>query len=127
MRHKRKNNTARNKRHVNKRRRRNKTRRGGAPSRLSHSVTNRDDKAVTNNETHYTASKQSVHPPSFKSKKNKTHKKKGIETPAEYVKEMQKNRVGKPDGIVYSVKSKVEQNVFPVVNKFTSYLGSKSI
>ena len=126
MRHKRKNNTARNKRHVNKRRRRNKTRRGGAPSRLSHSVTNRDGKAVTNNETHYTASKQSVHPPSFKSKK-KTHKKKGIETPAKYVKNMQKDRVGEPGGIVYSVKSKVEQNVFPVVNKVASYLGSKSI
>ena len=117
MRHKRKNNTARNKRHVNKRRRRNKTRRGGAPSRLSHSVTNRDGKAVTNNETHYTASKQPVHPPSFKSKNKKTHTKKG----AEYVKEMQKYRVGEPGSIVYSVKSNVEQNVFPVINKVASY------
>ena len=119
MRHKRKNNTARNKRHVNKRRR-NKTRRGGAPSRLSHSVTNRHGITVTNNETHYTASKHSVPPSSFKSKKKK-HKKNGIETQAEYVKAMQKYRVGEPGSIVYSVKRNVEQNVFPVVNKVASY------
>jgi len=116
------NNTARNKPTINNRRR-NKTRRGGAPSSLRNGITNRDGKAE---EELYTASKQPPLPPSFKSKqsiksiKSKTKNKKDNETYANYIKAKQQYNVG--DGLVYSVKSFIEQNVFPVVNQVNAYL-----
>jgi hypothetical protein len=126
-RHKLKNNTARNKPTINNRRR-NKTRRGGAPSSLRKSITNRDGKAVTNSEELYTASKQPPLPPSFKSKqstksiKSKTKNKKDNETYAKYIENVQSYNVGDKKGLVYSVKRSIEKNVFPVVNQVNAYL-----